>query len=115
MVDGKAAVPEPQCLPVAQYASHVGARAPRPERAGDDAECGHQLLRDPVLEHYLAGVVVVCLRLGCEVLDEGHSRVDGSHVGAGVRSDQGDEAEMIDVLVGEDHEFDVLDGVTQAQ
>ena len=60
-------------------------------------------------EHQAGGELVVQLDVVAEVLDERDDDVDRRHLGARSRGDDLDQTEVIDVLVGEDHQLDVLD------
>ena len=108
------AVAEAHLLAVAQHAGHVGTRAPGAEGARHGGQRAHHVLGDPVAEHRLAREVVVRLRLLGEVLDERHGHVDGGDLGARVRRHERHEPEVVDVLVGEDHQLDVLERVAEA-
>ena len=64
-------------------------------------------------QHHVAGEVVVGLGLGRVVLDVRDGGVDRRDVGVRARRHERDQAEMVDVLVGEDHEADVLEPVPE--
>jgi hypothetical protein len=88
----------------------TSARPPQaPECLRDRLERGHHVLRNPVAQHHLARKLVVRLRLEREVLDERHGHVDRRHVGSRMGCHQRDQAKVVDVLVGEDHELELLE------
>jgi hypothetical protein len=64
-----------------------------------------------VAQHDLAGEIVVRLSLARELLDERHGNVDRRHLGSRARRHERDQPEVVDVLVGDDHELDVLERV----
>jgi hypothetical protein len=61
-----------------------------------------------VPEHQPPGELVVGRGLLRVVLDERHRGVDRGHVGARVRGHDAHQAEVVDVLVGQDHEPELL-------
>ena len=63
-------------------------------------------------EHDLRGEVVVGRGLFAVALHELHRRLDRGDVRARARRHDPDETEVVDVLMGEDHEADVLDAMT---
>jgi hypothetical protein len=70
-------------------------------------------LRNPVAQHHRTGELVVLLRLLRVVLDVRHRHVESGDIGARALRHDRDQPEMIDVLVGHDHQLDVLDGVAE--
>jgi hypothetical protein len=56
---------------------------------------------------------VLLLRLLRVVLDERDRHVDRGHVGTGALRDERDQAEVVDVLVAQDHELDVLERMAE--
>ena len=46
-------------------------------------------------------------------LHERHGRLDRGHIRPGSRRDERDEPQVVDVLVGQDHELDVLERVAE--
>ena len=92
----------------------TSARAPQARNAADTgAQRAHHVRRDAVAEHHRAREVVVLLRLLGVVLHERHGHVDGRDVGARALRDQRHQPQVVDVLVGEDHQLDVLERVAQ--
>ena len=63
----------------------------------------HQRRREPIVR----------LDVVAEVLDERHDDVDRRHVCAGSARDYLDEAEVVDVLVGQDHELEIGDRMAE--
>ena len=64
-------------------------------------------------QHHVVGEVVIRLGLDRVVLDERDGHVEGGHIGPRARRDERHQAEVVDVLVAEDHEPDVLERVSQ--
>jgi hypothetical protein len=100
-------------LPVVERPRHRRLAAPGPEAAGHLAQCGDHLLRDAVAAHEGCRLLVVALGVVAEVLDERHQEVEGGDLGAGALGDDVDQPEMIDVLVGDDHELEIVDPVPE--
>ena len=98
---------------VAQRPGDLHARAPGAEGARDRLQRRHHVLGDAVAQHDVAREVVVGLGLGGEALHERDRGVDGRHLGARVRGHERHQAEVVDVLVGEDHQLDVLERVAE--
>ena len=113
VMDVEHAVTEAHLVPVAQHARDLGGRSPGAVRPRDGAQCAGHVRRDAVAQHHVVGEVVVRLRLAGVVLDERHRDVEGRDVRPGVTCDERHEAEVVDVLVGEDHELDVLEPVPE--
>ena len=91
------------------------ARRPPTAKAGrDTAQRGDQVLGDAVPQHQPGGERVVALGVSPVALDEGHDDVDRRHVGAGARREDVDQAEVVDVLMGDHDQLEVLDGVAEA-
>ena len=111
--DLERAVAQLDRVAVVQHPGDVGSRAPSPEGARHRLQRAHHVLGDAVAQHHVAGERVVGLRLLGEALHERHGDVDRGHLGAGVRRHQRDEPEVVDVLVGEDHQLDVLQRVAE--
>jgi hypothetical protein len=109
VVDGERAVAQLDGVAVAQDAGDLGRRAPGPEGGRHRAQRLDDVLGEPVAEHHRAREVVLEYRLLGVVLDQRHRRVERRHVGARVAGDDRDEAEVVHVVVGEDHQLDVLD------
>ena len=61
----------------------------------------------------VGGEPVVELDVVAEVLDERDRDVDRRHLGARARRDDLDQAQVVDVLVGEDHQLEVLERVPE--
>ena len=92
----------------------TSARAPqRAEAPRDGAQRDHHVLGDPVAEHQPGRERVVALDVLAEVLDERDGDVDRRDLGARALGDDLDQAEVVDVLVGDDDELDVLDRVAE--
>jgi hypothetical protein len=98
---------------VVQHARDIGAGAPGAKRLRHRAQRAHHVLRDAVAEHHGPSELVVLLRLLRVVLDERNRHVDCRHLRAGALRHERDQAEMVDVLVGEDHELDVLEPMAE--
>ena len=113
VLDLEPAVAELEQLAVVQRPGDVGLRAPGAEAAGHLAQRPDHLLRDPVAEHQRGGLLVVALGVVAEVLDEGRQQVEGRHLGARPLGDDVHQAEVVDVLVGDDHQLEVLDPVAE--
>ena len=71
---------------------------------------GH-VLGDPVAQHQLDREVVLALGVLVEVGERSAGDADRRHLGAGVLDDDLDQAEVVDVLVGDDDQLDVVDRV----
>ena len=115
VVDRERAIPKSQLLAVVQHPGHLRAGSPGAEGPRHRPERSDHVLGNAVPEHHLGGEVVVRLRLHREVLHEADRHVQGGHLGARARCHQGHEPKVVDVLVGEDHEFDVLERVPQSR
>ena len=113
VVDVQSPVRELQRIPVSERPRDVDSRAPGPKRARDRLQGRRHVLGDAVAQHDVAREVVLGLGLGREVLHERHRRVDGGHLGAGSLRHERDQPEVVDVLVGEDHELDVLERMAE--
>ena len=86
------------------------AEAPRDAPQGED-----HVLRDPVAQHQRAGEIVVgvgALLVAGEVVDRD---VDRGDLRARARLDDLDQAEVVDVLVGDDHQLQVVDCVAEVR
>jgi hypothetical protein len=109
VVHGEDAVTQTELLAVAQRPGHVCSRPPSAKRLRHRLQRAGHVRRDPMSEHDLAGEVVVGLGLLGEPLHEGHGGVDGRDLGSRARGHEADEAQVVDVLVREDHQLDVLE------
>ena len=63
--------------------------------------------------HEYGRLLVVSLGVIAEVLDEGDEKVECRDLGARAFPDDVDQSEVVDVLVGDDHQLDVLDPVAE--
>ena len=113
VLDLERPVAELEHLAVVQRPGDLRLRAPGAEAAGHLAQRGDHLLGDPVAQHQRRGLLVVALGVAAEVLDEGDDQVEGRHLGPRAPGDDVDQAEVVDVLVGDDHQLDVLDPVPE--
>jgi hypothetical protein len=114
VVDVQGPVAQLECLRVAQRPCHVGARTPGAKRTRHGLQRRHHVLPNPVAQHGLAREVVVRVGLEGVVLDDRHRHVDRRYIGARTRRHERHQAEVVDVLVGEDHEPDVLERVAES-
>ena len=64
-------------------------------------------------EHQRGRLLVVALGVVSEVLHEGHEQIQSGNLGTGALGDDVDQAEVVDVLVGDDHQLEILDPVSQ--
>ena len=99
--------------PSCRRSRHLRLRAPGPEAAGHLSQGGDHLLGDPVPAHQRRRLLVVPLGVVAEVLDERREQVEGRHLGAGALGDDVHESEVVDVLVGDDHQLEVLDPMAE--
>ena len=111
--DLEGAVAQFDAVAVVKHPRDLHSRAPGAEGPRDGLERRRHVLADAVAEHHVPGEIVLGLGLDGEVLDELHRGVDRGDLGAGVRRHERHEPEMVDVLVGEQHELDVLERVAQ--
>jgi hypothetical protein len=100
-------------LAVRERAGDLHGRAPAAKRTRDRPQRDHELLGDPVADHQLAGELILALGIGVVALQERRDDIDRSHLGPRARSDDVDEAEVVDVLVGDDNEVEVVDGMPE--
>ena len=89
--------------------AHV--RAPAAEAAGDAAQRRRHFLGDAVAQHQLDREAVLRLGVVVEVGEPLGGDPERRHLGAGVLDDDLDQAEVVDVLVGDDHQLEVVDRV----
>jgi hypothetical protein len=113
VVDVQGAVAQRQLLPVAQRPRDLDARAPGAEGARDRLQRGHDVPWDAVAQHDPRGELVVRLRLGGEVLQVRDRDVDGGDLGARGGHHERDQPQMVDVLMGDDHQLDLLERVAE--
>ena len=114
VLDLEPPVAELEQLAVVQRPGHLRLGAPGPEAAGHLAQGGDDLLGDPVSPHQRGRLLVVALGVVAEVLDEGDEQVKGRNLRARALGDDVDQPEVVDVLVGDDHQLDVLDPVAES-
>ncbi len=105
------AVAEVHLLAVGERAGHRHVRAPAAEAAGDAAQRRRHFLGDAVAQHQLDREAVVGLGVLVEVGEPLGGGAERRHLGAGVLGDDLDQAEVVDVLVGDDDQLEVVDRV----
>ncbi len=105
------AVAESDLLPVVQRPRHLGPRAPAAEAARDALQREGDLLRDAVAQHQLDRELVLALGFLAEAGQPPGGEAERRHLGAGVLDDDLDQAEVVDVLVGDDDQLEVVDRV----
>ena len=111
--DRERAVAQLDPLAVTQHPVHRRMGAPAAEGLRDRAQRAGGLGRDPVALHELDGVCVVGLGLLPVALHERLGHLARRDLSARAPADDVDEAQMIDVLVGEDHELEVPDRMAE--
>ena len=111
--DLQPAVAELHRLPVAERARHPAMRAPGAEAARHRLQCVDDVLGDAVAQHQVAGEGVLALGVLAEVGDPLDRDVDRRDLGPRVLGDDLDQAQVVDVLVGEDHQLEVVDAVAE--
>jgi hypothetical protein len=89
----------------------VDRRAPAPgaERARDRTQRGDDVARDAVAQHQRLGQLVVAFGVRSELLDQRREQVEHDHLGARTASEDADQPHVVEVLVGDDDPFEVLD------
>jgi hypothetical protein len=90
---------------------HLGFRAPAAEAFRDALQGEGDLLRDPVAKHQLDCELVLALGVLAEIGKPLGGKAERRDLGAGMLDDDLDQTEVVDVLVGEDDEFEVVDRV----
>ena len=100
-----------ELLAVGQRPRHRHVRAPAAEAAGDAAQRRRHFLGDAVAQHQLDREAVLGLGVRVEVGEPLGGDADRRHLGPGVLGDDLDQAEVVDVLVGDDHQLEVVDRV----
>ncbi len=105
------AVAQLQRLPRGERAIHLDGAAPRAEARGDGAQRGDDVGGDPVAEHDARREAVIELGLGAEVAQAAVEALQGGDLRAGAPREDRGEAEVVDVLVGDDQQLQVLDRV----
>ncbi len=113
VLDLERTVAEAEELAVVEWPAHIGLGAPRAEAPRDRAQRDHHVLRDPVAEHQVGGEPVVELDVVSEVLHEWDHDVDRRDLGARPCGDDLDQAQVVDVLVRQNHEVEVLERVPE--
>ena len=113
VADLESAIAQLESLTVTQNTVDRRVRPPAAERLRDRPQGACRLGRDAVALHQLDGVGVVGLGLLAVALDERLRHLAGSDLGTRSAADDVDEAEVVDVLMGEDHELEVGDRVAQ--
>ena len=103
------AVAKLERLAVLQRSRDLRLRPPRAKCRGHCLQRPHDLVGDAVAAHHASRELVVARGVLAVVLGEVGELVDRGDLGARVRDDDVDEPEVVDVLVGEDHELDVLE------
>ena len=109
--DLQGAVAEGDLLAVGERPGHLDVRAPAAEAARDAPQRRRHLLGDAVAQHQLDREAVLALGVLVEVGEPLGGDADRRHLGAGVLDDDLDQAEVVDVLVGEDDQLEVVDRV----
>ena len=105
------AVAEGDLLAVGERPGHLDVRAPAAEAARDALQRGGDLLGDAAAQHQLDREAVLGLGVLVEVGEPLGGDADRGDLGAGVLDDDLDQAEVVDVLVGDDHQLEVVDRV----
>ena len=100
---------EGQHRAVGQRRADRAARAPGAERARDGAQRDDDVLRDPVAQHDRLGEGVVGLHDLRVARQPRRQRVERAHLGARAVGQDLHEADVVDVLVGDDDPLEVLD------
>ena len=103
--------PQLDVLAVGQRPCHRARRAPAAEAAGDAAQRRRHLLGDAVAQHQLDRELVLELGVLVEVGQALGGEAERRHLGPGVLGDDLDQAEVVDVLVGDDDQLEVVDRV----
>ena len=113
VLDLELPVPELQHLAVAQGPRDPGVGAPAPEAPRHRAERDDHVLGDAMRSHQRRRVLVVELGVVGEVLEERDGDVDRGDLGSRALAHDLGEAEVVEVLVGEDDELDRLERVPE--
>jgi hypothetical protein len=100
----KRAVAQRESVAIAERARDVHAGSPAPERTRHRLQGRNHVRRDPVPHHQVARELVVGIGLARVVLDERDGGIDRGDLGAGARRHDGHQSEVVDVLMGEDHQ-----------
>ncbi len=100
-------------LAVGERAGDRRARAPGPKAPRHALERDDDVLGNAASEHELGREAIVELGVLGEVREPADGLVERRDLGAGVLDDDLDQADVVDVLVGEDHQLDVVDRVAQ--
>ena len=103
--------PRVRILAVGERAGHGHLRAPAAEAAGDAAQRRRHVLGDAVAQHHLDRELVLELGVLVEVGEPLGGDPERRHLGAGVLDQDLDQAEVVDVLVGDDDQLEVVDRV----
>ncbi len=110
-VSSRRPLPKPISSPSASGLRHHRVRAPVAEAARDAAQGDGDVLGDAVAEHHLDRELVLLLGVlveGGEPLGGGADRRD---LGAGVLDQDLDQADVVEVLMGDDDQAEVVDRV----
>ena len=98
-------------LAVGERPGDPGARAPGTEAPRDALQGDHDVLGNPAAQHQLRREPVVELGVLGEVREPPGGEAERGDVGARVLDDDLDQPEVVDVLVGDDHELEIVDRV----
>ena len=105
------AVGEVELRAVGERVRHLGRSAPGAERARHRAQRGHDVARDAVAQHQRLGELVVALGMVREVLDQRREQVERADLRVRAAGEDVDQAEVVDVLMGDHDPLEVLDAV----
>ena len=105
------AVAELDHLAVVEGAGHLGVRPPAAKAAGDALQRVGHLGRDAVAQHQVDRELVLAFGVLVEVREPLGGEADRRDLGARVLDDDLDQPEVVDVLVGEDHQLEFVDRV----
>ena len=105
------AVAEGDLLAVVERPGDLDVGAPAAEAARDALQGGRDLLGDAAAQHQLDREAVLGLGVLVEVGEALGGDADRGDLGAGVLDDDLDQPEVVDVLVGDDHQLQVVDRV----
>ncbi len=109
--DSQRALAQFQVLPLGEGAIDLHGAAPRAEARRDGPQCGDDVGGNPVAQHDAPGEAVVELGLRAEVAQPAIEALQGGHLCPRASREDRGEAEVVDVLMGDDQELEVLDRV----
>ena len=99
------------CLPRGERAVHLDRAPPRAKARRDGPQGGDYVGGDPVAEHDARREAVIELGVGAEVAQAVVEALQGGDLRTGAPREDRREAEVVDVLVGDDQQLQVLDRV----